>query len=195
MKLPIATLLLSALPLAAGPLTDQERTLLLTQLDKSAKIFRTSLEGVSEAQWNFKPAPDRWSIAECAEHVVTVDDMSFGFASQQLLKMPPPASPQKVSDEEVLSGAADRTTKVKTAPFLEPKGKYPNKAAVLDSFNQSVAKIAAYVKSTQDDLRGHGFQSPGGYRDAFQMLLTLAGHAERHAQQIAEVKADPKYPK
>jgi hypothetical protein len=51
------------------------------------------------------------------------------------------------------------------------------------------------VKSTQDDLRAHGFQSPGGYRDGYQMLLTLAGHAERHSQQIAEVKADPKYPK
>jgi hypothetical protein len=82
--------------------------------------------------------------------------MSFGFATQQLLKMPAPESPQKVSDEKVLTGAADRTTKVKTAPFLEPKGKYANKAAVLEAFDQSVAKIAAYVKSTQDDLRGHG---------------------------------------
>lgn len=197
MKLPIAAVLLCALcalPLAAGPLTEQERTLLLTQLDKSAKTFRASLDAISEAQWNFKPAPDRWSIAECAEHVVTADDMSFGFATGQLLKMPPPDAPQNVSDEKVLSGAADRTTRVKTAPFLE-KGKYANKAAVIAAFNQSVDKIAAYVKTTQDDLRGHGFQSPGGYRDAYQMLLTLAGHAERHAQQIAEVKSDPKYPK
>jgi hypothetical protein len=194
-KLSIATLLLCTLPLAAGPLTDQERTLLLTHLDKSGKVFRASLEGVSEAQWNFKPGADRWSIAECAEHVVTVDEASFGFATQQLLKMPAPESPQKVSDEKVLSGAADRTTKVKTAPFLEPKGKYADKEAALAAFDQSVAKIMAYVKSTQDDLRGHGFQSPGGYRDAYQMLLTLAGHAERHSQQIAEVKADPKYPK
>lgn len=82
MKLPIAALFLCALPLAAAALTDQERTLLLTQLDKSAKTFRTSLEGVSDVQWNFKPAPDRWSIAECAEHVVTVDDMSFGIAAK-----------------------------------------------------------------------------------------------------------------
>lgn len=62
----------------------------------------------------------------------------------------------------MLSGAADCTTKVKTAPFLEPKGKYANKVAVIEAFNQSVAKIGAYVKSTQDDLRGHGFQSPDG---------------------------------
>jgi hypothetical protein len=30
---------------------------------------------------------------------------------------------------------------------------------------------------------------------SYEMLLALAGHAQRHAQQIAEVKADPKYPK
>lgn len=48
---------------------------------------------------------------------------------------------------------------------------------------------------SQDDLRSQGFQSPGGYRDAYQMLLTLAGHVERDSQQIADVKADPTYPK
>jgi hypothetical protein len=196
MKPAAALALAFACCLPAATLTEQERNLLLTHLEQSAKRFKASIENVSEAQWKFKPASDRWSIAECAEHVVTVDDMTFGFATTQLLKMPAPAqTPTKVPDEKILSGAADRSTKVKTAPFLEPKGKFPDRPAVLAAFDQSLAKIAAYVRTTQDDLRAHGFQSEGGYRDAYQMLLVLAGHAERHAQQIDEVKADPKYPK
>jgi hypothetical protein len=51
-----------------------------------------------------------------------------------------------------------------------------------------------YVKSTQDDLRAHGFQGPTGYVDGYQFLLSVAAHCERHAAQIAEVKASAGYP-
>lgn len=51
---------------------------------------------------------------------------------------------------------------------------------MLAAFDQSVARIATYVRTTQDDLRAHGLQSDG---DAYQMLLTLAGHAERDTHQ------------
>jgi hypothetical protein len=51
------------------------------------------------------------------------------------------------------------------------------------------AKVVEYVKTLQDDLRAHGIQSPNGYVDGYQFLLSLSAHGERHAQQIAEVKA------
>jgi hypothetical protein len=31
--------------------------------------------------------------------------------------------------------------------------------------------------------------------DGYQCLLLIAGHSERHLQQMREVKADPNYPK
>jgi len=34
-----------------------------------------------------------------------------------------------------------------------------------------------------------------GMLDAYQWILLLSGHTERHTLQILEVKADPKYPK
>lgn len=34
---------------------------------RSAVIGAT--RGLSEAQWKFKPAPDRWSISEIVEHM------------------------------------------------------------------------------------------------------------------------------
>ena len=188
-------LILTALPLAAGPLTTEERSLLLAQLDQSSRTVLASLEGVSDAQWKFKPGADRWSVAECAEHIVTADQAMFAFGSQQLLKMTPPPNAEKRPDEAVLKTTTDRSTKVKTAEFLEPKGRYADKAAVIDAFQKTRAKIVEYVKTTQDDLRGHGFQGPAGYVDAYQFLLTLSAHGERHALQIAEVKADPGYPK
>lgn len=191
----LAALLLCTLPLSAGPLTAEERSQLLWQLEKSSKIVLASLENVSAEQWVYKPAPERWSIAECAEHIVTADQMMFTFGSQQLLKMAPPADAKTRPDSAVLSSAVDRNLKVKTAEFLEPKGRYADKAAMTEAFQKGRAKIVEFVKTTQDDLRAHGFQSPGGYVDGYQFLLTLSAHGERHAQQIAEVKADAGYPK
>lgn len=191
----LAALLLCLPPLAAGPLTSEERNLLLAQLEKSSKTFLSALEGVSAAQWSFKPGPDRWSVGECAEHVVTADQMMFAFATGQLLKMPAPADAKHRGDQEVLTAAVDRRTKVTTMEFLEPKGRYADKAAVIEAFRKAREPIVEYVRSTQEDLRAHGFQSPNGYVDGYQFLLSLSAHEERHSAQIAEVKADPKYPK
>jgi hypothetical protein len=35
----------------------------------------------------------------------------------------------------------------------------------------------------------------GREQDAYQLILVIAGHTERHVAQIDEVKADPRYPK
>ncbi len=41
-------------------LNEEERAQLLDLLDESELFFLGSLAGVSDAQWNFKSAPDRW---------------------------------------------------------------------------------------------------------------------------------------
>ena len=51
MKPSILAFCLAVIPLGAATLTPAERTALLAQLDKSAKTFLDSLEGVSDAQW------------------------------------------------------------------------------------------------------------------------------------------------
>jgi len=45
-------------------------------------------KGLSEAQWRFKPAPDRWSIAEIVEHMVVVQERVLGPIRDQLASAP-----------------------------------------------------------------------------------------------------------
>ena len=53
----------------------------------------------------------------------------------------------------------------------------------------------AYVKETNDNLRGHGGPHPiFKILDGYQRLLLLSGHSARHTAQILEVKASPGYP-
>src|SRR5947199_2706334 len=71
--------LILALPLAAADphMTAAERTKVLNWLEDSRKEFLASIDGVSDAQWKWKPAPDRWSVGEVAEHIVLAEAGQF----------------------------------------------------------------------------------------------------------------------
>jgi hypothetical protein len=53
--------------------------------------------------------------------------------------------------------------------------------------------------TTTPGLRDHAIDSPGdgkyGKWDAYQFVLLIAAHSERHTNQIKEVNADPNFPK
>ena len=57
----------------AASLTPQESVRLLSHLDQATKPLLKTLEGVSDASWNYRACPERWSIAECAEQVVIAE--------------------------------------------------------------------------------------------------------------------------
>src|SRR5262245_63135630 len=76
-------ILLSALacaPLCGGDarMTAADRTKVLTRLEESRKEFLSAIDGVTEQQWTWKPAPDRWSVGEVAEHIVLAEAALFG---------------------------------------------------------------------------------------------------------------------
>src|SRR3989442_287828 len=52
-----------------GALTPEERQAAIKYLEETRQKVLDSLKDLSDAQWKFKPAPDRWSAAEVAEHI------------------------------------------------------------------------------------------------------------------------------
>ena len=48
---------------------DTDRNRLIRYLTQTRNDLVSALEGLSEAQLDFKPAPERWSIAEIVEHI------------------------------------------------------------------------------------------------------------------------------
>jgi hypothetical protein len=63
-------------------------------------------------------------------------------------------------------------------------------------FKQSRDRNIAYLQTTQDDLRSHFLDHPAMKTlDAYQWMLLVSAHSERHTSQINEVKMDPNYPK
>ena len=159
--------------------------------------FLAAVEGLSEAQLNFKPAPERWSVAEVAEHIAAAEDMFLGMIEGQVLQAPArtePANLQEI-DQLILTAIPDRTQKRQAPEPLVPTRRFGNVAETLKHFQDSRAKTLALL-AERNDLRAHATDSPLGQKlDAYQWLLFLSAHCERHTKQINEVKADANFPK
>jgi hypothetical protein len=194
----VALGLVSLAPLYAGSLTQNERDRALSELYASRKEFLDSISGLTESQWNFKPAPNVWSVAECAEHIAVTEDF---FAALVPKLMQTPAQPEKRSqtsgkDEMLLVSSRDRSQKFQAPEMLVPKRRWPARAALIDHFRQSRDRMLDYVRTTDDDLRNHFSKHPVfKVVDAYQFILIMAGHSERHTAQLNEVKQNPNYPK
>ena len=199
---PLAGVLI-ALFLIAGAAAAPAQELTQAEKDKAVQYLETSKKGVldatkglSEAQWNFKPAPDRWSVAQVMEHIAAAEDFIRGMLKEKIMMAPAGEAGRDVkkTDEGVLAMVPDRTNKVQAPEPLVPTNRFGSPEASIKHFVESRATTEDFLKSSTG-LRDHVADSPMGKLDGYEFVLLIAAHSERHTKQINEVKADPNFPK
>jgi hypothetical protein len=168
----------------------------LKYLETTKKGVLDATKGLSEAQWNFKPSPERWSVAQVMEHLAAAEDFLRGLDAEQVMKAPAgePGRDFKKADEEVLTRVPDRSNKVQAPEPLQPSNRFGSPEASVKHFVESRATTEDFLKNT-GGLRDHVMDSPMGKLDGYEFVLLVAAHSERHTKQILEVKADPNFPK
>lgn len=192
-------LLLLSTAAFAQQLTKADRDKAVSYLQHTRDGVVAATKGLSEAQMKFKPAPDRWSVAETLEHIAVAEDFLFLSIADKAMKAPPGPADRDTAkiDGMVLAMIPDRSHKAQAPPPLIPTGRW-TPAETLDHFQKSRAKTIEFLETSQG-LRQHVTaiaDSPLGQpMDAYEWLLFIAAHSERHTKQILEVKADPNFPK
>jgi len=170
----------------------------LQYLESTKKVVLDATKGLSHAQWNFKPARDRWSVAEVMEHLAAAEDMLRGVTQEQIMKSPAvavrSAEEIKKADESVLTMVPDRSHKAQAPEPLRPTNRFGSPAAAQKHFVESRASTEEYLRNATG-LREHLGDSPLGKLDGYEFVLFTAAHSERHTKQMLEVKADPNFPK
>ncbi len=58
-------------------ITEEEKKIAVDPLTKTQDDLLNAVNGLTEAQLNFKAAPDRWSVLECVQHIQWLQ-MDFG---------------------------------------------------------------------------------------------------------------------
>jgi hypothetical protein len=193
----VGLLLLIATAASSQELTQAEKERALQYLESTKANLLETTKGLSEAQWNFKPGPDRWSIAQVMEHIAASED----FIRDGLLKEKVMASPQgrpdrdvKKIDDAVVEMIPDRSRKAQAPDPLQPRNRFGSPEESLKHFLESRGTTEQYLKAAAG-LRDHVMEGPVGKMDGYEFILFIAAHSERHTKQIDEVKADPNFPK
>ena len=179
-------------------LTKKERKFAKDHLKDTRKELIKTVNGLSAAQLSFKADSTRWSVEDCMKHIAMAE-MGIWKSIQDGLSQP--ANPEKradikMTDEQLIMGIQDRSSKFQAPEPLQPKN-IPFKSAeeALTSFKENRAKLINYVDMTQEDMRNHVINFPVGMMDAYQMVLLISAHSSRHTSQMKEVMADPNFPK
>ncbi len=180
----LALNLSSSAQTAATTLTPEERESALKSFQITHDNFLQSIAGLSPKQWTFKPAPDRWSVAEVAEHIAVSESSLLGLVQKQI--MTSPATPEKREqvkgkDETILQRVPDRSHKAQAPEFLKPTGRWATEADLTKAFEDSRKATMDYIRTTNDDLRAHFFDHPVlGTMDGYQWLLLISAHSAPH---------------
>jgi len=183
----------------AQTLSPEEREYAIAELESSHAEFLDVTRGLTPAQWNFKPAPDRWSAAECSEHIGVIEELAFQRITGKALKEPADPTKRKTirfSDPGILRAGSERVQKLQAPESVQPSGRWETPDEMLQNLLVLRARTIEFVKTTQEDLRNHFLDHPAFQTlDAYQWVLLISGHMRRHTGQILEVKADLKFPK
>jgi hypothetical protein len=147
---------------------------------------------LSQAQLNFRSAPGKWTVAEVVQHLVIAEPNDWKLFHDGM-NHPPQILTDKASDADVLWYGIDRTRHEKTPAKQDPQGQKVDILEALASYSRLHSAMLDYATTTSDDLRAHVVPEWGV--DAYQCLLEISTHEQRHILQIREIKADPGFPR
>lgn len=177
-------------------MTEAERSEVIELLLKSEQEMLQAIDGLTDQQWTFKPAPERWSVGEVVEHIVLADALLFDTAVKALDRQLDEGWNTTLAKTDVLRKALpDRSRRVDAPAAIKPQ-QAMTRAALVSRFKEQRAKALAFVRATDKPLKAHTAPNPFfGSLNAHQWLLYIPLHHVRHNQQIAEVKGSSGYPR
>lgn len=177
--------------------TENDRSFLLENLKRSRDELVKETQNLTDAQWNFKESPDRWSIRQVVEHIgiwelLLQREISISYMAGPKPELAATATPDSVNIKNLTDPAAHIATEyTKPFTFSVPMGINAGKdnlAWFLKMRNESID----FITNTKDDLRTY---FSNGKRSIHYAYLSTYGHTDRHLLQIAKVKRHPNYPK
>lgn len=184
---------------ATAPAVSSSQEAVLAHLDRTRSLFLASIEGLTPEQWSWKPAADRWSVAECAEHITRTEAFLRELTRAVVTS---PGTAEELAASHGMSGTIVATIVDRSQRFQAPEpvnptkqGEIRSREAILRDFNFERGR-SYDLAASHADLEAFAKVHPALQKpvDLAGWLYFLSGHVERHTLQIDEVKATPGFP-
>jgi len=167
---------------------DGERREILLKLEAGADALANAWRDVDEQSARCKPSPESWSVLECVAHVALTER---ALMSRLREAKPSGQSHEDRAREEKFEGLAlNRSRRIEAPPPVRPDCNSKTLAQAVEDFNATRRDTVRFVQEFGGDLRSWLTVHPLITRpvNCYEMLLLIALHPARHAQQIAEIR-------
>ncbi len=180
-------------------MTYQSLADIYAMLAREHSAFAAATTGLTDAQTQFRPAQDSWTIAEIVEHI-GITNSGFVRIAYKLIKQSeaagaPPLAGLHLKDV-LLTGDGQQDPRKFPAPdMVKPQGGQ-SLAASFAKIEQAHADIqAARARLEASDCSSATFPHPAvGQLSPYQWMILYGEHMDRHRQQIERIKATPEFP-
>jgi uncharacterized damage-inducible protein DinB len=157
-------------------------------LENSRQEFNAATSGLSESHANARPEVGRWSVLECVEHVAIVEERFLGWLERAEPREAPPIDKQK--EAALAVRVTNRANRAEAPAAVRPTGRFTSLPQGLEHFNTTRTRTIRFAEERSDDLYCLASEHPRfGRINGTELLLIIAGHARRHADQIREIRA------
>jgi len=174
--------------------------------EKNNEAARALTSGLTDAQLNWKPAADRWSIAQCLEHLAVSTAAFKNYFNAALesgqkkspVTSPPVYKPSLVGGWLAKQVSPEAPRKVPAPKIFRPADS-SNIQGSLDMFLQEQERFLAFVRQCgRLDYNKTRLRSPVtplirySLADAFVIVVL---HGQRHLAQARRVREMPEFPR
>jgi hypothetical protein len=163
-------------------------------IDATRERLLRSVEGLSEGQQGFRPAPDRWSAAQLCEHLAIVEGNVVRLLGKLLDKGEESGATRDGAHTFAPVSIGEFVERSRDVKYEAPERIRPGDAPVLaDSLarlrDSRAALHALRPRVERADGRALNFPHPAwGPLDLYQWLLFVGAHESRHLAQIEALK-------
>ena len=173
--------------------------------EANSEAARELASGLSNAQLNWKPAPEKWSIAQCLDHLAITSHGFDGYFSEALVrgrkKWPVstgPAYSPSFMGGWLIKVVHPETGRNLTAPKIFRPAESSNIDAPLEKFLQQQERFIEFVRKTDGvDYNKTRLRSPVTplmrYSLADAFVVTVV-HGRRHLVQARRVRETSGFP-
>jgi len=180
-------------------MSQEQRDYAVKLLETSQKEFVQLVQGLTDEQWSWKPVPERWSVGECAEHIMLTEGLLMGQVKAALASPPNPEWEKKTAGkrEFIEKVMAPRLGKAQAPEPLVPH-QVLSRAEIMKRYAEGRAQTLEFAEATTATMNDHTAEHPFpvfNTLSAFHWLIYVPLHNMRHDKQIEEVMATAGFPK
>lgn len=155
-------------------------------LDDTRNNLVQQINILSNEEFNRKPGPEMWSIAQVCQHLVLVEQATLR-AIDWGLKQNKNTNLERKKVELIL----DRTKKIQAPKIVEPAFEPLDVEQTIDLLSNSRQKLMSFLSTLEDKsiLTKKSVKHPAlGELPLDQWIELIYLHEQRHIEQIKEIK-------